>query len=344
MTHKPLLSTFFACVLFLAAGCKDSAHKDAAKQSLPAAEVRVLTVAGQAAPHQAEVSGSVEAVQRATISAKISGAVEKLPVTLGSTVKKGALLVKINAGEISARLSQAETQLAQAQRNYEREKRLLEKDAATREAVKTHEDAYRVAEAGVREARSMLGYTMITAPFAGIISQKMINAGDLTTPGMPLLVLENIEHLQVVAAAPEGLALKIKKGDPLVVNVPAADFSRAGTVTEISPAADTASRTSLVKIRIDTDAGLRPGQFARVAFPTASDITTFLVPETALSRFGQMERVFVTHNDTVQLRLVRSGEYREGMVEILTGLNPGEQVVVEGGERLVDGQPVRIVQ
>lgn len=343
MKHTPLLSILFACVLFLAAGCKDPAHNDAAKQSLPAAEVRVLTVAGQAAPYQTEVTGSVEAVQQATIGAKISGAVEELPVTLGSAVKKGALLVKINAGEISARLSQAETQLAQAQRNYEREKRLLEKDAATREAVKTHEDAYRVAEAGVREARSMLGYTMITAPFAGIISQKMINAGDLATPGMSLLVLENLDDLQIVAAAPEGLALKIKKGDTLAVTVPAADFSRAGTVTEISPAADTASRTSLVKIRIDTVAGLRPGQFARVAFPGSAEGKAFLVPQTALSRFGQMERLFVAHNGTVQLRLVRSGETREGMVEILTGLNPGEQVVVEGGERLVDGQPVRVV-
>lgn len=343
MTHKPLLSILLVCLFFLAAGCKDSAHKDAVKQSLPTAEVRVLTVAGHAAPRQNEVSGAVEAIQRATIGAKISGAVEELPVTVGSAVKKGALLVKINAGEFPARLSQAETRLAQAQRNYEREKRLLEKDASTRETVKTLEDAYRVAEAGVREARSILGYTMITAPFAGIISQKMINAGDLTTPGMPLLVLENIDRLQVVAAAPEGLALKTKKGDTLVVNVPAAEFTRTGTVTEISPAADTASRTSLVKIRIDTDAGLRPGQFARVAFPGAADVRTFLVPETALSRFGQMERVFVAHNGTVQLRLVRSGVNLEGMVEILTGLNPGEQVVVEGGERLVDGQPVRIV-
>lgn len=343
MTHKPLLSIILACLLFLAAGCKDSAHNDAAKQSLPAAEVRVLTVTGQAAPHQAEVSGSVEAVQRATISSKITGAIEELSVTLGSTVKKGALLVKINAGEIPARVSQAETQLAQAQRNYEREKRLLKKDAATRETVKGLEDVYRVAEAGVREARSMLGYTMITAPFAGIISQKMINAGDLTTPGMSLLVLENIDRLQVVAAVPEGLALKIKKGDTLAVTVPAAEFSRTGTVTEISPAADTASRTFLIKIRVDTDSGLRPGQFARVAFPSSAENKAFLVPETALSRFGQMERVFIAHNNTVQLRLVRSGEAREGMVEILTGLNPGEQVVVEGGARLVDGQHVRIV-
>jgi len=343
MPYRYLSSALLLCLLLAAAGCKDSAHDGAAIQTLPSAEVRVITMAGQTAQRQNEVAGAVEALQRATIGAKIAGPIEEIPVTLGSTVKKGALLARISAGEITARLSQAETQYGQAQRNFEREKRLLEQDASTRETVKSQEDAYRVAEAGLREARAMRDYTRITAPFAGIISQKIANAGDLATPGMPLLVLENTEHLQVVAAVPESLALKINTGDTLAVIVPAAEFSQNGTVTEIGPAADIASRTALVKIRIDGNGALRPGQYARVALPGAAGVKTFLVPETALLRFGQMERIFVTENNTAHLRLVRSGERREGQVEILAGLNGGEQVVVQGGERLVDGQPVNIV-
>jgi len=258
-------------------------------------------------------------------------------------VKKGALLARISAGEIAARLSQAEVQFGQAQRNFEREKRLLEQDASTRETVKSQEDAYRVAEAGVREARAMRDYAMLTAPFAGVVSQKMANAGDLATPGMPLLVLENTEQLQVVAAVPETLARKIKKGDTLAVTVPAAEFSQTGTVAEVAPAADTASRTALIKIRLNNTIGLQPGQYARVALPGTAGVNTFLVPEAALSRFGQMERLFVVQNGTAHLRLVRSGEHREGQVEILAGLNGGEQVVVQGTERLVDGQSVQIV-
>ncbi|MDP2755333.1 MAG: efflux RND transporter periplasmic adaptor subunit [Nitrospirota bacterium] len=304
----------------------------------------MITVAGQTPQRQNEVAGAVESVQRATLAAKIPGPIEEMPVSLGLVVKKGALLARISAGEITARLSQAETQLGQAQRNFEREKRLLEKDASTRETVKSLEDAYRLAEGGLREARAMRDYTRITAPFAGIISQKMANAGDLATPGMPLLVLENTEQLQVVAAAPEVPALKIKKGDTLFVTIPAAEFSQSGTVTEISPAADTASRTALLKIRINGNPALRPGQYARVSLPGGAGVNTFLVPEAALLRFGQMERIFVTENGTAHLRLVRSGEHRDGQVEILAGLNGGEQVVVQGSEQLVDGQPVRIVQ
>jgi len=343
MLHKHLLSALLLGALLTVAGCKDPAHNGTAEQPRPAAEVRVITVAGQAALRQNEVAGSVESVQRATIGAKIPGPIEEMPISLGLAVKKGALLARISAGEITARLSQAETQRAQAQRNFEREKRLLEQDASTREAVNSLEDAYRVAEAGGREAKAMRDYAVITAPFAGIVTQKMANAGDLATPGMPLLVLENTEHLQVVAAAPEGLALKIKKGDTLAVTVPAAEFSKTGTVTEISPAADTASRTALVKIRVDGGSALQPGQYARVALPGAAGVSAFMVPESALSRFGQMERLFVIQNGAAHLRLVRSGEHRAGQVEILAGLNAGEQVVVQSGAQLVDGQPVNIV-
>ena len=344
MHYKFLPSTLLLlAALLTAAGCKDPARNGSAGQQLPTAQVRVVTVAGQTAQRQNEVAGSVEALQRATIGAKIAGPIEEMPVVLGQTVKKGALLARISAGEIAARLSQAEVQFGQAQRNFEREKRLLEQDASTRETVKSQEDAYRVAEAGVREARAMRDYAMLTAPFAGVVSQKMANAGDLATPGMPLLVLENTEQLQVVAAVPETLARKIKKGDTLAVTVPAAEFSQTGTVAEVAPAADTASRTALIKIRLNNTIGLQPGQYARVALPGTAGVNTFLVPEAALSRFGQMERLFVVQNGTAHLRLVRSGEHREGQVEILAGLNGGEQVVVQGTERLVDGQSVQIV-
>jgi RND family efflux transporter MFP subunit len=343
MLHKHLFSAFLLAALLGAAGCKDPARNGPAEQQLPAAEVRIITVAGQTALQQNEVAGAVESVQRATLAAKIPGPIEEMPISLGLAVKKGALLARISAGEITARLSQAETQRAQAQRNFEREKRLLEKDASTRETVNSLEDAYRVAEAGVREAKAMRDYTQITAPFAGIITQKMANTGDLATPGMPLLVLENTEHLQVIAAAPEALALKIKKGDTLTVTVPAAEFSKSGTVTEISPAADTASRSALMKIRVDGSSALQPGQYARVGLPGSAGVSTFQVPESALSRFGQMERLFVIQNNKAQLRLVRSGEHLGGQVEILAGLNAGEQVVVQGGDRLVDGQSVHIV-
>lgn len=330
------------CVLLLAGGCKQHAAEEAAKVP-PPARIRVVVMAVQPATWQHEVAGTVEAVRRATIAAKVAGTIEKMPVVLGSAVKKGALLVRINAGEIAAREAQAAAQLAQAKRNFERETRLLAKEAATREAVKSTEDAYRVAEAEYRAARSMFDYTMITAPFDGLVSQKTANAGDLAMPGMPLLVVEDVRQLQVVAAVPEALVATIKPGDKLPLSVPAATLQTTGVVAEIGPAADAASRSATVKLRIAGTAGLRPGQYVRLTLSGTVAAETLLVPAAAVIRFGQMERLFVVQDAKARLRLVRTGGRHGDQVEILAGLNPGEQVVVQGGEPLVDGQPVHVV-
>lgn len=343
MVRKRLFCLLAACLLLAVTGCGKETSKNAANSGpqLPVASVRVEKVSARPDGSKNEVAGTVEAVRRATISAKVNGTIARLPVVLGSVVKKGELLVKIEAAEIRARLLQAEARLAQAKRNYEREKRLLAKEASTRETVNSMADALKVAQAATDEARTMLGYTVIRAPFAGVIAKKIAQAGDMAMPGMPLLVLEGTRHLQVVAAVPESLALKIKRGDRLPVRIPAANFSGLGTVREMAPAADAQSRTTTVKLTIDGAAGVQPGQYVRVQLPTAP-VATLMVPQAAVQRFGQMKRIFVVKNGRAELRLVRTGAHRDGKIEILAGLRAGEQVVIQGNDRLVDGQPVKV--
>ena len=339
--HHRLLAVL-GLTLLVAAGCRQPPEAPNAK-SLPPAAVRVFTVAQKPARLQQEMTGTVEAVEQATIAAKVTGVIEELPVALGAAVPKGALLVRIAAGETNARLSQAEARLGQAKRNLERERRLLAKDASTPETVRSLEDALRVAEAGYREAKTIYGYTVITAPFAGTIARKMAHAGDLATPGQPLLVLENGGRLQVVAAVPETVVPQLKIGDSVPVSIPAAGYEGKGTVAEIASASDVATRSAVMKLAIADGAALRSGQYARLILPGTAAAETLLVPATAVGRMGQMERLFVVQEATAHLRLVRTGDRYGDQVEILAGLTPGEQVVVQGGDHLVDGQPLRIV-
>lgn len=331
-----------AGLIFLIPACKGKeATEHAQPTPLPVQEVRVVTVAAQPAPRQNEVAGTVTAAESATIAARVTGVITALPVSVGSVVRKGELLVRISAGEINSQLAQAETQLAQARRNLEREERLLAKEAATRESVKNLEEAVRIAEAGQQQARTMVGYTTLTAPISGLVAMKFANVGDLATPGAPLLTIENNNRLQVAVPVPEGLLAQINSGDVLPLTVPAANFSGPGRVVEISPAGDPASRTATVKLAVAAP-GLHPGQFARVTLPGTSAASTLTVPDTAVIAFGQMEKLFVVENSTAHLRLVRTGERHDNRVEILTGLSGGEQVVSEGAARLGDGQPVRV--
>lgn len=344
MLSKYLLTILLGFTLAAVSGCDEKSHQEnQAQKTLPVTQVKVITVNEQPARRQNEVTGTVEAVHRATIAAKITGTIQKMPVELGSVVKKGELLVQITAEEINARLAQAQARRDQAQRNFAREKRLLEKEASTPETVKSMEDLYLVAEAGFSEARTMLDYTTITAPYNGVISQKNAQTGDLATTGSPLLLLENLEKLQVVAQVPETLAQQTRIGDRLPVRTTGAPLDLAGVVAEIAPSADPRSRTTTIKLDIDAASALRPGQYVMVILPGIS-VNTLLVPAAALSSYGQMERLFVVRDGVALLRLVRTGERYDNQIEILTGLAGGEQVVIEGNDLLLDGQPVHIVQ
>jgi RND family efflux transporter MFP subunit len=307
-----------------------------------AVSVSVATAMEQEIPVLNEIVGTLQAAERAAIAAKITGVITRIPVVLGSAVKKGDLLVAISAEEIAARLHVAEAQLAQAKRNLDREQNLFRKNAATEETVKSTNEFYAIALAKKHEAQTMQGYTTITAPFDGVVTRKNANNGDLASPGTVLLRIENNQKLEVATAVPESLILNIHAGDTLSVMVPAAAALVEGTVTEIAPAADPNSRTTPVILALPFHPNLRTGQFARVLLP-GKDKKALLIPTTALVPSGQMDRVFVVENSRACLRLVRTGLSHNSMTEILTGLNPGETVITTNNQRLVNGQNLQIM-
>lgn len=337
----PFFSVFLA--LTILAGCQGEEKSAPKTTDLPTIEVETMTVAAQEGHLQTEVVGTVRAVNQVVIAAKVTGTIEEMPVVLGSTVKSGDLLVKISAGEITAKSVQAQAQLEQARRNLERERKLLLKNAATAENVKSLEDTYRVAEAVYQGAVTMVSYTTVTAPFDGEITAKMASVGDLATPGIPLLHLEDSSKLQVEVSVPESVVLQIHPGDPLAIHIPAAGIDLQGMTAEIAPVADPLSRTATVKIDIAPGPQLRTGQFARVVIPGARKESLF-VPATAVQTFGQMEIMFVVSGDRARLRLVRTGAVSGDRVEILAGLEPGDVIVVTSSSSLIDGQPVTTTQ
>ena len=333
----------FLSLALLALSCALAMGADSAGNK-PASEpvtVSVALVSTQNIPIQTELAATVQAAERAAIAAKITGVVTRAPVILGGAVRAGDLLVALSAEEINARLNQAEAQLALAKRNLDREQNLLAKNAATPDAVKALADQYAMAQAAHREARTMLGYATITAPFDGVVTRKNVSAGDLATAGIVLLQIENNHRLQAVAAVPESLVLQITLGDTLTVRAPAAGIDVQGIVAEIAPAVDPASRTAQVTLDLPAEPNLRTGQFARVFLP-GREASALMIPESALVPSGQMDRVFVIDKGVAHLRLVRTGLRHDGATEILTGLNPGETVATDNNRLLVDGQPVRI--
>jgi len=185
----------------------------------------------------------------------------------------------------------------------------------------------------------MLGYTKITAPFAGVVTRKRADVGDLATPGKPLLDMEDARSLRLEADVPEAVIGNLKLGDKLPVSISAVESEFEGVVGEISPAADPNSRTILVKLDLPDAQNLRAGQFGRVAMPVGES-TALRIPASAIVHHGQMEIVFVVKDSSAQLRLVKTGKRIGDEVELVSGVEAGEKIVVEDAAGLVDGQPV----
>lgn len=328
----------------LFAGCtKQAAPETAAGANLPPAKVRVATVGAEKIAELTEVTGTVRPIQRAQLAAKLMGAIEEMPVTLGQAVRAGDLLVKISAGEITARVAQAQAQLNVARRDLERERDLLPKGASTADMVRGLEDRFTLTQAMVREAEVMLGYAEIRAPFDGVVARKSAHPGDLAAPGQVLLEVEGTADFQVEAAVPDSLAAGLARGAELPVELPATGLKFTGAIAEISSAADPQARSVLAKISVPAGAAVHSGEFARVLLPGAP-VPALLVPAAALSPLGQMERVFVAGADQrTVLRLVKSGAVRGDRVEILSGLDAGERVVINPPAGLREGQLLEIL-
>ena len=189
------------------------------------------------------------------------------------------------------------------------------------------------------EAETMLGYAKIVAPFTGLVTRKLADVGELAAPGKPLLELEDPSALRLEADVPEALIERIKLGERYSIHISSVTNHLEGVSSEITPVADPASRTFLVKFDLPALEGLRVGQFGRVLVPVGEG-AALRVPGSAVVQRGQMELVFVVAGGQAQLRLVRTGKRVENEVEVVSGLNANEQVVSEGAEDLTDGQPV----
>ncbi|MBE7500694.1 MAG: efflux RND transporter periplasmic adaptor subunit [Verrucomicrobiales bacterium] len=337
LPHLPL-----TLLLAFATGChRSQPPAGSGPPPLPSADVQVQTVGTEKSVATEEVVGTVRARLRATLEAKVSGRIENLPVTLGQAVKAGDLLVQLDVREGRARLDQAVALRQQAVRELERFKALLQQEAVTQSEFDAVEARSRVADAAVVEAETILDHSRVVAPFAGIITRKLADVGDLASPGRPLLEIEDPAAFRLEADVPEATIGRLKIGDRLQVQIPALARELEGAVAEIAPAADPVSRTSRVKLDLPRSPDLRSGQFGRLTVPLG-EIQTLWVPTNALVRRGQMELVFVATNNLAQMRLVKTGKRTPQGIELLSGVVPGETVVVDGAANLRDGQPLQV--
>jgi RND family efflux transporter MFP subunit len=329
-------------------GCnKPPPETIAVQPDLPTVQVRIQTVESKQATTTEEVMGIVRAKLRATIEAKSSGQITEMPVVLGQKVIAGELLVRLDAPEVKARLNQAEANLDQAQRDWKRVAALFDQQAATRADYDAANSRYLVAKGSQAEAKAMMGYVEIRAPFDALVTMKWADVGDLAAPGKSLIDIEDPSKLQLEADVPEAISAKVQQGATMAVRIGEGTGDVSGIVAEMAPMADPASHTIRVKLNLPSvpDKSTSPhslmsGQFARLMVPMSQSFS-LRVPTSAVVQRGQMEIVFAVENQRAHLHLVKTGRRVADETEILSGLASGDLVVVDNPQQLVDGQPVQ---
>jgi multidrug efflux pump subunit AcrA (membrane-fusion protein) len=197
------------------------------------------------------------------------------------------------------------------------------------------------ARAEIAGIQIMRGYARITAPFAGIVTVKHMDVGSMATPGAPLVTLEDSHRYWLEAVVPASQVGGLKPKQSLRVAVEAAGYSGPATVSEIVPVADPATRTTQVRLDLPDSGGLRAGLFGRIWVPVGRR-QSIEVARGAVVERGELQGVYVVGQDSIaRFRLIRTGATRQGAVEVLAGLSPGEQVVLSGVERVTDGARIQ---
>lgn len=333
--------------LLLLAGCGSKEEPATTVVSaVPQKTIQVVVVEAQSTsvPIRVEVTGQVAPIFQATLSSRIQGTIDKLLVREGSRVSKGQLLIQLDSRDLQADLARAHAEVENAKAHLDRMNQLYAQDAVSKQEMENATRAYRVAEANRRAVEAQLSYTMVRAPFEGVITEKKVEAGELASPGQPLLKMEDPLHLRLEATVAEGDLKSVSRGDKIPVAIDAlGGQTLTGLVSQILPAGDPQTHTFMVKVDLPKIPGLKTGMFGR--FQLDKGLTqTILVPSAAVVERGELSSLYVVGLDqTTRLRWVKLGRRFEQQVEILSGLNIGERVLVDGS-RGVDGAAVQIVE
>ncbi len=309
-----------------------------------------------------------------SVHAKVRGYVEKITVDRGSVVKQGQLLAELSAPEMAAQLAeaqskvqaaeadriQAEAQLAAAEATSDRLKKAAETPGAVagnelvqaqkqvdaaQALVRSREQAVRAAQDAVRTQQDLQAYLTITAPFDGIVTERLVHPGALVGPGdaAVLLVIQQVSRLRLVVPVPEEDLGAMPRGGVVAFTVPAyPQRAYSGTVARIAHALDPKTRTMPVELDVpNRDGSLSPGMYPMVKWPVVQPRPALMVPKTSV--VTTTERVFVIrdNNGKAEWVNVKVGPAQGDLVEVTGNLQPGDKVVKRGTDELREGMAIQ---
>lgn len=316
----------------------------AARNSAPAF-VAVAPVRSETVSQKLEALGNARANESVDVTSKTSNVVTAVSFGDGERVKRGQVLVQLDDAQARADVAAAEAAVAESERLFNRSRELMATEALSKSQFDQLEATLKANRARLAAAQARLEDTVIRAPFSGRVGLRRVSVGTLISPGAVITTLDDTSVIKLDFSVPENFLSTLREG--LAVRATAPAFpgrTFAGKVASIDSRVDVNSRAVTVRALLaNEDGALRPGMFLNVSLAN-DERDTLVIPEQALTPEAERQFVFVVADGRAQRREVRIGSRRPGSVEVLAGLKPGEQVVVEGTQKVRDGSPVRATE
>jgi membrane fusion protein, multidrug efflux system len=329
-----------AALLATLAGC--SSGKESEKNAATVAPLKTQMLALETMPEERVVDGTIEAINQATVSAQTSGRITQINYDVNDFVPAGAVIMKLRAAEQRAGLQQAQaavqqatTRAAEAAAQYARVEGLYKDKVATKQEYDTalaNRDAAKAqleaARAAAESAQEGVAYTEVRAPYAGIVTKRLVQVGETVQPGTPLMSGVSLQYLRVNVELPQSVVEKVRAIKKAAIYV---DGKRIeATSFTIFPEADSTTHTFHARANLPENAtDLHPGMFVKVAL-VVGETESLMIPLDSVVTRSEVTAVYVVGKDgAARLRQVRLGKTVNGRVEVLSGLSAGDQVALD---------------
>jgi RND family efflux transporter MFP subunit len=274
------------------------------------------------------VEATVEAVRQATVAAQIAGRVLEVRADAGQRVKQGELLMRIDVREAAGSDASARATLDQAAAAYERARNLHAQKFISQAALDQAAATFKAAQGAVAASGAGASHGNVTAPIAGVVAERHVEAGEMAAPGKPLTTIFDPKSLRVIASLPQYKLAELKKSARARIEFPESGKWIDVQRIEILPTVDARSHTATARLYLPENVeGVVPGSYARAHF-TIGQAQKLTVPPAAVLRRGEVTAVYVLDDKGVaRLRQVRLGEaVAGGELEVLAGIGSGERV------------------
>ena len=337
-----LVGCIIILLTFLVTNCGDQSSAGG-QFSMPPMPVEVAQVVKQVVSEKFEAVGTIEAIEEITVVSEINAMVVNIPFSEGSHIKKGELIAQLDDSQLAAEVSSAEALYAQSLATYNRVKKVVEQKAGTPQDLDDALASLKVAEANLKLAQARLDKTRIIAPFNGTIGSRKVSVGSFLRTGDAITELANLNEIRINFSAPERFLSELMRGSEVIVFSPVYPGHEVkGKIIAIEPIIDSDTRTARIVAKVQNPGQrFRPGMSANVSVVLSERPEALTIPTEAVFANGNQSFVYIVNADsTVAPAPVTLGLQMSDVVEILSGLEQGMQIITAGHQKLFPGAKV----